>query len=427
MTEDGARRFRLAPAGTGGAIGGALIMALAGGLPALLTGALGVQLRQDLGFGVAGLGAAVAVYSGAATLGAGALGEVADRIGWRRALRLASLLVVGSLLGTALVAGSWPVLALFLALGGLGHATGLPAGNLAIAATVRHDRRAMVLGLRQAGVPAAGLLAGLSVPLLATTLGWRWAYIAGLCAPLLVLVLVAGRDETAPTRSGAASPVRQGWSRLGFHKPEAAFAVFLGAPFIGAGLVNATTTFVVTSLVEFGFSIGIAGLCFTLGNLVGMLTRALAGIAVSRRRSEGFVPLAMMLIVGAGGFVLLAIGRDGSSLLGVVLVFAGATGWPGLSHFIAVSRNPDRVGAASGLMMTGAFLGGTLGPLGFGLLAEMTSLGVSWTVCAALSALAGILVLTSCRLYRRSDVTHTPIYVHRIASTPTIGDDDELG
>ena len=81
-----------------------------------------------------------------------------------------------------------------LLVGGLGNAIGQPAGNALVAAQVRPERFGLGFAIKQSGIPLATLLGGLAVPLIALTIGWRFAY-----------VLAAGAAVVADT-DGAPGP-----------------------------------------------------------------------------------------------------------------------------------------------------------------------------------------------------------------------------
>ncbi len=75
-----------------------------------------------------------------------------------------------------------------------------------------------------------------------------------------------------------------------------------------------------------------------------------------------------------------------------MLAFAAGWGWPGLFNFAVVARNRRAVAAATGITQGGVYVGASLGPVAFGLLASGSSFEVAWITTAAFALLAGTLV-----------------------------------
>jgi MFS family permease len=168
----------------------AVAVVTAGVLPPFLLGGLAVQVREELEFGAGALGLAVAAFFGFSALMSAVVGRVVERIGSHRGMRLAAAGSALALLGVALFARSWSGLVVCLMFGGLAEAVAQPAANLSLAREVPARRQGLSFGIKQAAIPIAALLAGLTVPTLAVTVGWRWAFAGAAGLALLVTVLV---------------------------------------------------------------------------------------------------------------------------------------------------------------------------------------------------------------------------------------------
>src|SRR3712207_6468754 len=83
----------------------AVAVATAGVLPAFLTGGLAVQVRDEMGFGSAALGLAVALFFVSAASASVFMGRLVERIGSHRGMRLAAFGSAASLVCVALLAG----------------------------------------------------------------------------------------------------------------------------------------------------------------------------------------------------------------------------------------------------------------------------------------------------------------------------------
>ena len=372
----------------------AVAVATIGVLPSFLTGGLAVQIRGEIGFGAGALGLAVAVFFVVSSLSSAFAGRVVERIGSHTAMRVSSLVGVLSLLAVAVLAGSWWGLVACLVLGGMGNAIAQPATNLMLAREVPGGRQGLAFGVKQAAIPVATLLAGLAVPVLAVTVGWRWAFAGGALLALVISLLV-------PREYDGASASRVKESRAG-DAPLA--ALILLAVGIGLGSTAATPlgAFVVESAVSTGVGVGVAGLLLALGSGVGIAVRVVAGHLADGMTGGRLRLVAGMLVVGTAGFAMLASGSPGLLVVGVVLAFGAGWGWPGLFNFAIVKSNPKAPAAATGITQTGASGGAALGPLLFGYAVEATSYGTAWLGAAVVALLAAAAILAGRRMLVRS-------------------------
>ena len=72
--------------------------------------------------------------------------------------------------------------------------------------------------------------------------------------------------------------------------------------------------------------------------------------------------------------------------------------WMGLFTYAVVNRYADAPETATGMMQTGFFAGGVLGPVGFGLLVETGSFTVGWASAAIGMLVAAVSVHAGRRL-----------------------------
>jgi MFS family permease len=362
----------------------AVAVATATVLPAFLTGGLAVQVRGEMAFGAAALGLAVAAFFVTASLASAVMGRVVERTGPHRGMRLAAIGSAASLLGVALFARSWSGLVACLVLGGLANAVSNPAANLSLAREVPVTRQGLSFGIKQAAIPVATLLAGLAVPTIAVTLGWRWAFVGGATLALAVAFLV----PAGATKSVVRRPRETG------EKDARTGPLFLLALGIGLGSTAATPlgAFLVESSVAAGLRVETAGLLLAAGSAASIVVRVLFGRLADGMSGGRLLLVAAMLATGVAGFAMLATGEVALILPGALLAFAAGWGWPGLFNFAVVKTSPGAPAAATGITQTGASGGAAVGPLVFGLVAEAASYDVAWLVCGAfaLGALAAI-------------------------------------
>src|SRR5690606_27283463 len=124
---------------------------------------LAPSIGADLNFGELGLGATAAAFFAAAGVFAVPAGHAVERIGWRRAMIVVSILLIVSFIGMSL-ARNLAVLVCFLLIGSLGFAFTQPSAGLTLAQTVELHRRGTAFGVKQAALPLTTLLVGATTP-----------------------------------------------------------------------------------------------------------------------------------------------------------------------------------------------------------------------------------------------------------------------
>lgn len=356
-----------------------------GVFPVFLIGGLGVQLQQDLGFGAALLGVGAAGFFGVASVFSRSMGWVTERVGARLGMRLGALGSAMCLFGLAAAPNVIWLLAL-LWLAGLPNSLAQPASNLLIAQGIPAARRGMGFGVKQSSIPTATLLAGVAVPAIALTIGWRWVFVIaggiGLVAALVVPKLPGAERSASPDR------VERGGG-----SPRGALLLIAISGGLGSAAANALGAFVTTTAVGVGFSPWAAGLVLSLGSAAGLIVRLGAGVLADRGDPNLLRAITVMLLIGAAGYGLMAAHSQPVFLVGVAIGFGAGWAWPGLLNFAVAKLNPGRVASATSFTQTGIYLGGSLGPLLFGLLAQHMGLASAWLAAGVCAVTAGLLLL----------------------------------
>lgn len=378
------------------AVAMALLATTTGVLPVFFLGALAVQVRTDLGFGETGVGTGVLAFFLVSAVTSVLAGHAVERIGPRVAITLATACATTSLVGVALVADSLPVLCLFLAIGGIANGVAQPAANKVLATGVDRARQGLAFGIKQSAIPAAALIGGGAVPLVALQVGWRWVYGgAALLVPLVLLLLPAA---VAPTdRATAAATDR----RLAM---PALVALAVAACF-GTGAGNSAAAFLVQSAVGDGVSEGAAGLLLAVASAAAIAGRVGMGWRADRSRREQLGVAVRMQALGCCGLVVLAIG-GGTGVVTVGALLALGVGWAfsGLVNLEVVRSHAHAPAAATGVTQAGLYVGGMLGPLAFGAIAERVGFSAAWGAAAASLAVAVLLTLVARQLLRQADL-----------------------
>jgi MFS family permease len=373
------------------AAGSALTTTIAVSVPVFLVGGLAVQIGDELKFSPAGLGLAVSAYFGATALASIPAGTLVERFGSTKVSRAGILLSAASLVGVALLARSlWSLIAI-LALGAGANAMGQLASNTTLSRHVPARRQGLSFGVKQAAIPIGTLTAGAAVPLVALTVGWRWAFAMAAVFAVAALWLVPAE----------ASEPREKKARRG-GRATGALAILGVAGTLASGSANALGTFLVDSAVARGIEPGLAGLALTLGSLVCILARVGGGWQADFFPTRQVAVIAGMLAVGAVGLGLLAVPSGLTLVVGVVLGFGLGWSWPGLMNFAVVRIYPQEPAAATSITQTGVYAGGCLGPLCLGQVAGHAGYPTMWTVAAVMMLGAAALMVVGSRMLKKA-------------------------
>lgn len=354
-------------------------------LPVFLTGALSVQIRASLGLGRAATGFLVAVFFSSATVSSLTTGGLSEKRKAESVMKYAAFFSAAGMLGIALFARSFLTFALFLVISGLANGVMQPAVNTFVAGAIPATRQGLAFGVKQAAIPTATMLAGLAVPAVALTIGWRYGYVfAAAIAVVVAAVLPKGKSIRSSTSSTNSTAVP-------ISIPPLIMLAFAMA--LGAGAANAMGAYLVENAVHSGIAPGSAGLLAALGSASGLSARLVSGYLADKRSGGHIRVAAMMVGIGAIGYLLFAT-QDAILLIPATLIGYGAGwGWNGLYNFAVVKNHPGAAGRATGITQSGAYVGSVIGPIGFGLIVQHVSFQFGWTLAATSAILSSVFML----------------------------------
>lgn len=346
--------------------------------------ALGVQ-ASAVGYYVA------ATYFGS-MLASAVSGGWVSRFGPIRVSQVSLLLCFA---GLALGASAWmPLVLLGGFVVGLGYGPATPASSVILVRAAPREIFSLVFSIKQTGVPAGGVLAGLVVPVLVLALGWQWGA-AAIGAACLVLALaiqpVRARYDTG------LKPGAPGLTRGALASAFAPVAMVLRVPglramcicsFVYGGLQVALVTYLVSFLTDsFALSLVAAGMVMAASQVASVVGRVgwglLADRALGRRVVLG------MLGIGMGLSALAALLADPAwpawLLFAYAAVFgATAVGWNGVFLAEVARIAPEgRTSEATGGCLFFTYLGVVLTPFLFNGVLALT--GAYATAFAVLS------------------------------------------
>ncbi|WOP18875.1 MFS transporter [Raineyella sp. LH-20] len=342
---------------------------------------------DDLGLSEAQYGAIAAVTFGAAAVSALVLGGPTGRIGARTVMVAVSLGgAVG--LGVLALAGSFAWVVVAAVVSGAAQALSNPATNRVVAALPAH-RRGALIGWKQSGVQMAQLLAGVLAPAIAVLAGWRWAAAVGMVIALLAAATsLAIRPERAP-QSAAVAEGAGTWTSV---------ATLTAYTFcMGFGLQATNAYLPLFAHRQLGFSVPTAGATAAVIGAVGVASRIVWARAAHRDglRAHTLTLLALGAALGVG--LGLAATVAGGWLVWVgAAIFGAAALASNAVTMVALVRTvpPALLSAATGLLVTGMYVGFATGPLTFGLALESgVAFPAAWLVPLLAFGLAAVIGL----------------------------------
>lgn len=376
-------------------------VAVLGVLPQFLLGALSPLIIRDHDADLVAVATAILTMNGVAAVASPVMGAVLASTGVAIGLRAC---VGFSALGATALALEVPHVGGLLgpsAMFGVTLAMSQPLANIILVSRVAPSRRGFAFGMKQAATPAAGLLAGLSLPAVSTLLSWRVCFgmVAVLCGLGCFALVILGRSSDRPDPMSSALGRSPGWSSRGWIR----LLVWTGAAAFGSAGFVSTGTYLVSLSASAGASLATAGLVLTLVSTMSIVGRISAGFVVDRRGLDP-LPLVVILML-AGGVVtgVLPFARDAAAAFVVLSLVMGASAWSwnGLFHYGIAEQFAERAAQATGVTQVGLFAGAAAGPVVFALASEQTSLAMAWTGTGASLLLAASLMVVGTAVRER--------------------------
>ncbi|SHG24445.1 MFS transporter [Streptoalloteichus hindustanus] len=367
-------------------------------VPGFTVGALATAISADLAVSRGALGLAMSAFYAATALGSPLATRLAARLPVPAVLRLAALVASATMLVISQATGA-AMLTAALVVGGLGNALVQPAAGRLIAARVPTHRRSLAAGVVGAALGAATLVPGLLVAFVLPAHGWRTAMlVAGLLALAPVVLAPLSRGEHR-TEVSTAARREEGTTPPAIRRVLVLWAV---AAALSATGNNAVASYFVQLGDHSGLSTAVTGNLLSLSALLAIAVRLVAGALTDRAPRHNPVVITAMMLLGAVGLGLVAVGTPGTFVLGAVLAFAAGWGWTGLLLATTLRLLPGRAASAGHTVQVGIYTGATVAPFAFGALSSALGFPGAALV-AAVAALAGaISTVTGALLLRKA-------------------------
>ncbi len=379
------------------------------GVIAVSIAPLVATIRTDLGLSNAALGTVMGAWQLVYIVSAIPCGILLDRLGARTAITIGILCIAASAAGRAFAPDFWGLLAavMLFGIGGPIVSSGAPK---VVTGIFTGPRRGLAMGIYMTGPTLGGILAlTLTHPVLLPALddSWRnvmllWSGVAGAAAlTWLIITLRVGRAF-----EGALAPIPP----VADGDPDRGVRALLAVPGVTLVLVMSVGVFLYNHglnnwlpelLRHGGMSVQVAGYWAALPLLVGIIgSLVIPRLATPERR---FHILLGLCAAAALASVLLQF--QAPAVLSSALVLQGLVRASMMTVLILTLMElpgieARQAGTASGMFFSAAEIGGVLGPLGLGMLYDVT--GGFATGLYTLTAVAVALGVGSLMLSRRA-------------------------
>ncbi|MCQ3810244.1 MAG: MFS transporter [Acidimicrobiia bacterium] len=373
-------------AGRGPAVVAASMLALGvGSSLGFFPGYFVAAVREDLGISRARVGLLVSLHFGCTGLGSIIGARITEKVGTRAAV-IADQLIVAVAAWSAALLDSYAALIGAAVFAGFGYSLTNAATNEAVAAAVPESRRTLALSAKTSGVPTMALISAVLVPWASDR--WSWNLILMIAGTIAVVSALNAAAVIPDIRSSRTRAQRQesvlprgfwwfavsAFFLVGSSQPLFSWAV----PYFDEGL---GTSKPVAGAIA-GIAAGLGAVCMSLTALradyLGRTKRVplIVGLCV--------VLTASILVTMSGltfGLAVATIGLFASFIVQLAAI--------GIMHAAVVDRAPQAVARATGVTMTGYYMGALATPVSFGALVDwLGTYTWAWLVMALGSAAA---------------------------------------
>lgn len=320
-------------------------------------------LTEDLGMSMAQTGGIFTAINLGTCIMAFFTGKIIDKTGVRKVL-LVGQVILGIFVAAESASTNLPMLLGLLFIAGIFNSVASPCSGTGVTTWFSPKERGTAMGVKQAGIPMAGVVTGLALPPMAIALGWRTTFlILGIVIAVWgVISFFLYRDSDAMAISTGKKTASWSETRQDVFKRDV-ILVLIGSCLMNGMQYVATsmmTKYLVTlpAVAAVAAPAVLAGALYSLQNFGGMFGRIGWGI-VSDRFAKGKRKGTLLVCGICGCLSVFIIGMFGNSLpepaLYAVLLFFGVTaaGWLGLGFtFVSELAGMRSAGAAIGALTT---------------------------------------------------------------------------
>jgi MFS family permease len=380
-------RYEVLALFTGAMVGASLSLTATGALMTFFASALHLDRAQ--------LGLILSIQLIGSVAMTSVAGLLTDRFGDKAVVFWSGVFMGLSLIAAAIVPNfSW--LIFWLLMYGIGYAAVTPAGSHAIIFFFKKADRGLAMGVRQCGVPVAGVVGSLVLPAIALRFEYRGALAAAGILTLVAGVVASSLYREPVELQGERVSVRAMIAGMIAIARESRLILITLTSMILVSAQFALLGFLTLTLVHAaGYPIELAVALFTLAQVAAITGRLAWGwISDHVFKGDRALPLAVVCVLTAlAAFAVGGVDAHTPGWLAAALAFAlGFTseGWFGVGVIaLAEIGGEEHSGSALGVGLTWTLLAAAVTPLLFGAVAQARGFETAWRWTALLQ-LAGI-------------------------------------
>ena len=361
----------------------------------MATGALMPFFQRAFHLGQTQLGLVLSVQMAGSLLMTAVAGMLTDRFGDK-----AVVFWTGIFMGVALLAASaianfgW--LLFWLLTYGIGFAAVTPSGSHAIVYFFKKEERGLAMGIRQCGVPFAGVIGSLALPAIALHFDYQWALVTAGIATIVACVLASLLYREPEELQGERVSVRGMLAEMVVMARDGRLILITLVSMVLVCAQLAVMAFLTLTVVHEAnqpLAVGIG--MFALSQFAAIAGRVFWGWSSDRIfGGKRALPLAAVCLITAVLAVLFSLLTAVTPIWWIAIVCAAlgfaAEGWFGVAVLgFAEIGGEEHCGSALGVALTWVFLAAFVAPTLFGAIAEVYGFGFAWRGLAVLQ-LVGI-------------------------------------
>ena len=343
-------------------------------------GFLATVLSEELLVSKGKVGLIVGIYFGATGLGSILAGKITEQIGPRISIVI-DMAIVASCSFLIAAIGTYSVWVISSVLAGAAYGLSNTGTNVVIGKIIGAEKRSLAMSVKTSGVPLMAALAAAIGPWSAEQ--WKWEHILlinggvafslGIAAFFIVPNLPPHSVEQSNDK---ALPSKFYWFGI------ASFLLIAGSQPLYSWIVS----YLEDSL---DVSSGSAGAVTSIACFCGVLVMICNGLFADRLGADSRVKLLMALLFSSSiAVVLVSLGPAlgiASVIIGAIVGVSTQLSAIGTMHACIVDKAPLSVSRATGITMTGYYLGALVSPPLFGFVVDWTeSFAYSWLGTTAL-------------------------------------------
>ena len=370
-------------------------------MAALVLPAIATTAGAELGLDPVLIGVQVSILYAAAMLAALTSSTIIRRHGGCRTSQLALFLTIAGCCAASLPS-IWAVAGGSLLLG-IAYGLPNPAASHLLQRFTDVRRRNLIFSVKQAGVPAGGVLAGLLAPVLASTFFWQAPLLlAAFLALCLSALLQLARERWDDDRDASGAALLLPLHGLTSIARNASLRFMALTGLLLAAVQLCLVAFLVVAMVdELGYGAIAAGAMLAFLQAVSVCGRIGWGW-IADRIGDGLAVLIFLCLVLAGSFFVASnFGLTTPSALVIplfIIISSTAVGWNGIFLAeIAQVSGPERVGEITGGAMFFTYLGVVIGPAAFTMIQPIFGGILQAYLTLAVASLAACALLVAAR------------------------------